>query len=100
MIDFKESGSIEEDSDACILLHRPDYYSRMDKPGIMEVIVDKNRIMGTRRTIEFKCNSLENERYEELKEVSDYVHEAKTENETRPKIEHLSFAARYGDDDS
>ena len=55
LTDFRESGSIEEDADTCILLHRPDYYCKSDKPGIIEVHIAKNRIMGELKTIEFKC---------------------------------------------
>lgn len=63
---FRESGSIEEDADGCLLLHRPEYYNRIDKPGLIEVIVAKNRIMGTLTTIDFSCTSLVSERYHEL----------------------------------
>lgn len=96
MIDFKESGSIEEDSDACLLLHRPEYYDKNQKPGIMEVIIDKNRIMGTRKTIEFFCDSSKSEIYNELKEFKE---EFKEKEET--KIQHIgNYGARYGDDES
>lgn len=93
MIDFKESGSIEEDSDACLLLHRPEYYNRADKPGIMEVIIDKNRIMGTRKTIEFYCDSAQCESYVEMIEIEEHLKNVQEREEK--KVEHLSFAARY-----
>ncbi len=95
MIDFKESGSIEEDSDACLLLHRPEYYNKIEKPGIMEVIVDKNRIMGTRKIIEFYCDSSKSETYKELSEIQDEIKATVHESKLRP----LSYAERYGDDD-
>jgi|WetSurMetagenome_2_1015567.scaffolds.fasta_scaffold30129_3 replicative DNA helicase len=41
--DLRESGAIEQDSDSVIFLFRPDSYDRMKKPGVMEVIVAKNR---------------------------------------------------------
>lgn len=97
MIDFKESGSIEEDSDACLLLHRPDYYKADEKPGSIEVIVDKNRIMGTRRTIEFHCDSKESELYIELNDISEEIKKANEAGQS--KIEMLSWAARFGDDE-
>jgi len=61
--DFRESGSIEEDADACILLHRPEYYDKNDSPGQIHVIVAKNRILGDVRTIPFTCNYAESDRY-------------------------------------
>lgn len=53
LTDFRESGSIEQDADTCLLLHRPAYYDKYHKPGIMEVHVAKNRLMKHRRTIDF-----------------------------------------------
>lgn len=41
--DLRESGSIEQDADIVILLHRPDYYDRADRPGEIDLIVAKNR---------------------------------------------------------
>lgn len=66
---FRESGSIEEDADACLLLHRPEYYDPSSKPGLIECIVAKNRILGKLTTIEFNCNSEQSERYHELEPV-------------------------------
>ncbi len=41
--DLRESGSIEQDADIVLLLLRRDYYDPLDKPGMAEVIVAKNR---------------------------------------------------------
>ncbi len=43
--DLKESGSIEEDADVVVLLHRPEYYDKSDKSleGVGQMIVAKNR---------------------------------------------------------
>ena len=43
--DLKESGSIEEDCDLCIFLHRPEYYepNNEDLKGKAEMIVAKAR---------------------------------------------------------
>ncbi len=43
MSDLRESGSIEQDADVVILLHRPDYYDENDRPGIAELILAKQR---------------------------------------------------------
>jgi len=66
---FRESGSIEEDCDAAILLHRPSYYdpSLKGSDGTadkrVQVIVAKNRIRGTVKPIRFLCDSDLSERY-------------------------------------
>jgi replicative DNA helicase len=72
LTDFRESGSIEEDADGCIFLHRPDYYDRLDKPGIIEVIIAKNRIRGKLGKIEFSRDA-SSEQWRELEKVSDIV---------------------------
>ena len=43
MSDLRESGSIEQDADVVAFLLRRDYYDPLDKPGLAEVIVGKNR---------------------------------------------------------
>jgi replicative DNA helicase len=43
MSDLRESGSIEQDSDIIMFLLRRDYYDPNDKPGMVELIVAKNR---------------------------------------------------------
>lgn len=41
--DIKESGTIEEDSDYVLILHREDYYDRESRPYELDVHVLKNR---------------------------------------------------------
>lgn len=43
MSDLRESGSIEQDSDIVMFMLRREYYDPMDKPGLAEIIVAKNR---------------------------------------------------------
>lgn len=43
MSDLRESGSIEQDADIIMFLLRREYYDPMDKPGLAEAIVGKNR---------------------------------------------------------
>lgn len=44
MADLRESGSIEQDADAVLLLYRPDYYDqKQDQQNRAQVIVAKNR---------------------------------------------------------
>lgn len=81
--DFRESGSIEEDADACILLHRPEYYKEGDKTGMVEVIVAKNRLRGIVKTIPFVCRTVISERYREASEIE--IEEWKQEVEEKKK---------------
>lgn len=41
--DLRESGSIEQDADIVMFLHRPDAYDPQDRPGEAMLIVAKNR---------------------------------------------------------
>jgi replicative DNA helicase len=41
--DLRESGSLEQDADVIMLLHRPDYYEQDDRPGEADIIVAKHR---------------------------------------------------------
>lgn len=43
MSDLRESGSIENDADVILLLHRPEYYDPNDQPGVAEILIAKNR---------------------------------------------------------
>ena len=48
MADLRESGSIEQDADAVLLLYRPDYYDqKQDQQNRAQIIVAKNRHGGT-----------------------------------------------------
>lgn len=41
--DLRESGSLEQDADVIMLLHRPEYYNEDDRPGEADIIVAKHR---------------------------------------------------------
>lgn len=43
MSDLRESGSIEQDADVVLLLHRPDFYDQNDSPNTAELIIAKQR---------------------------------------------------------
>jgi replicative DNA helicase len=43
LADLRESGQIEQDADAVLMLHRPEYYDPNDRPGEADLIVAKNR---------------------------------------------------------
>lgn len=48
--DLRESGSLEQDADVIMLLHRPDYYNEDERVGEADIIVAKHR-NGQTRTI-------------------------------------------------
>lgn len=79
LADFRESGSIEEDCDAAILLHRPEYYDPNQKPGKIHVIVAKNRLRGKLQTIEFR-RSAYSERYFEEEPLMKQLEQANKES--------------------
>ncbi len=43
LADLRESGSIEQDADMVMFLHRPDAYDPEDRPGEAEIIIAKHR---------------------------------------------------------
>jgi replicative DNA helicase len=43
LADLRESGSIEQDADTVLLLHRPDRYEPGQQEGLVEVIIGKQR---------------------------------------------------------
>ena len=43
MADLRESGSLEQDADVVMLLHRPGYYTRDPEDGSAELIIAKQR---------------------------------------------------------
>jgi replicative DNA helicase len=43
LADLRESGSIEQDADVVMFLHRPAAYDPEDRPGEADLIIAKNR---------------------------------------------------------
>ena len=43
LADLRESGSIEQDADTCLMLHRPGRFDGSQEDNIIEVIVAKQR---------------------------------------------------------
>jgi replicative DNA helicase len=44
MADLRDSGQIEQDADQILMLYRDEYYNpKTDAPGVVEVIIEKNR---------------------------------------------------------
>lgn len=57
MSDLRDSGSIEQDADQVILLHRDDYVKDNENVGVVDAIVDKNR-HGDRGVVKFFYDAL------------------------------------------
>ncbi len=51
--DLRESGSIEQDSDVVIFIHRSDYFSEEKKPKELDLIIAKNRDGEQGKTVNF-----------------------------------------------
>ena len=65
MSDLRESGSIEQDADVVILLHREDYYDPTKKPGEVELNIAKQRNGPTGKvTLTFRREFLRFENYQ------------------------------------
>ena len=44
LADLRESGSIEQDADVVMFIHRDDKYNdNSDKPGVAEIMIEKHR---------------------------------------------------------
>jgi replicative DNA helicase len=64
MSDLRESGSIEQDADVIILLHREDYYDPTKRPGEVDLNIAKQRNGPTGKiTLTFLRNILRFEDY-------------------------------------
>lgn len=62
--DLGGSGQIERDAHDILLLHRPDQFDKLNKPGMLEVHVTKNRF-GADQMVSFACD-YKCSRYEEV----------------------------------
>jgi replicative DNA helicase len=67
--DLRESGSIEEDADLVMLLHRPAHYDKT-KQDFTQVIVAKSRLRGDLGMIQYEYD---NGRYKELSDIKDLL---------------------------
>lgn len=83
MSDLRESGSIEADADEIILLHRPEIYNAHDKPGLMEILVAKNRFGSTGS---FYLNFAKASGH-----LTDYIFEKPSSYTPEPKQEFVHF---------
>lgn len=71
--DLRESGSIEEDADTVLLLHRPSHYlpaNAQTQEDILQCIVAKSRLMGDLGKIEFEFNA---GRYHERQKIEELL---------------------------
>lgn len=94
LCDFRESGSIEEDADVCLLLHRPEFYDKLDHPGEIEVQIAKNRIRGTTQTLKFACYADQSECYHELSPLDLEIKKAFNGKDYDPDEAYAEFMPR------
>lgn len=78
MAEIRDSGHVEQDADKIFLLHRPDYYNPDEKPGVVELIIEKNR-EGHLGPIAFAYDKM-SQRLEELPTIEDQVREISEQN--------------------
>lgn len=86
MADLRESGAIEQDADLILFLHRDDYFAAQENrtstvPGIVEVIVAKNREGEAGRTVYLR-NALAFGRLDDC----DYVPPERTSSNSRASV--------------
>lgn len=74
LADLRESGSIEQDADIVLFIHRPAYYDESAEKGFGEIVIAKNR-NGRTGIVQFKHNS-------SLTRIGDY--EEQSQNDQRP----------------
>lgn len=41
--DLRDSGSVEQDADVVMFIHRPEYYVSTEMPGVAQIVIAKNR---------------------------------------------------------
>jgi len=73
LADFRESGSIEEDADVCMLLHRPKYYDESNTDVFLHLIVAKNRLIGNLRKLKYEWSISEPGTYKELEKIEKII---------------------------
>jgi replicative DNA helicase len=78
MAEIRDSGHVEQDADKIFLLHRPDYYNPQERPGIVELIIEKNR-EGYLGPIEFSYDNT-SQRLRELPLIEDQIAQIHEEN--------------------
>lgn len=95
LTDFRESGSIEEDADGCLFIHRPSYYDKTQKPGLTEIIIAKNRLRGILKTIDFSCNYQESEVYHEIQPLEEAIRDAEKKVQEKQMQEFESYFQEF-----
>ena len=73
LADFRESGSIEEDCDVAMLIHRPMYYDAQSTDPYTHVIVAKNRLIGNLCKIKYEWLEEQPGTYREMEKSEDLI---------------------------
>ena len=73
LADFRESGSIEEDADVCMLIHRPKYYDKESTDPFTHLIIAKNRLLGDLRELKYSWDTQRPGCYSENKDIKEVM---------------------------
>lgn len=73
--DLRESGSVEQDADVVMMLHRPSVYDPSDRPGEADIMILKNR-RGEIGTVQLGWNG-ERTKFSDLEEFDSVSHASK-----------------------
>lgn len=82
---FKESGSIEQDADVCIILHRPQRVNKASCDRTLHVKIEKNRLMGELSTIHYLWDDTRWGFYQELDDPTIYMQQVTYQSTQREK---------------
>lgn len=80
---FKESGSIEQDADTCIILHRPRRVDQKSPDQTLHVMIQKNRLMGELSTIHYLWDESRWGFYQELENPQEFIQRVTYQNPNR-----------------
>lgn len=90
--DLRESGSIEEDSDLILLMHRPKHYDTSLRDDFTEIFVAKNRFRGDLGKITYK---FENGILKEIPKVEEMIQGAMITSQNNHSQEDEEWKNRY-----
>lgn len=86
LTDLRNSGSIEEDADCVMFVYRKEYYDPHNRPGLIEIIVSKNKYNGQLEKIWLHWDKYKSEKMKEVDLKSQLIFEQKCLDEMFEKF--------------